>query len=283
MLMPLALALAMSGLGSQTHISHSGDPQPIVVVGNNDGVVSTNVQLPGTPGATSTSGSSTEPVKTTSCGWVADTVDNAALTGGRLGEIAGSFFVYRCAGGSSPVFLPGVFVPAGPAAAPARVSPATLAVQASNRLSLPEPLVGMSPAGQGLVGLPQWLWVGPGGWLPLSQRTSAGPVWAQVTARPVAARWDLGDGSPALLCAGPGAVYDRARPAAGQATSCSHTFLRSSAAEPAGTFMVTVTVSWSVSWVGSGGSAGSLPVLSRGSSVLLPVAERQAVVIGGGG
>jgi hypothetical protein len=46
---------------------------------------------------------------------------------------------------------------------------------------------------------------------------------------------------------------------------------------------VTVTTTWSVSWVGSGGAAGTLPVISRSRTFPLRVAERQAVVTGGSG
>ena len=57
-------------------------------------------------------------------------------------------------------------------------------------------------------------------------------VWAQVVATPVSTTWDAGDGTPPLVCAGPGTPYDTSRPESSQSTDCSHTYRSSSADQP---------------------------------------------------
>ena len=204
------------------------------------------------------------------------------------GDPEGRWYDVRCSDGA--VYM-GVYVPPASDSVPPEVQMAgTLARSVVNRLQLPEPTVGQSPADQALVGLPTWWWVQPGSWRVLQQRTTAGPVWAEVTATPVSTSWDPGDGAVPLVCAGPGTPYDRSRPDSAQSTDCSYTYRRSSADQPQTGpdandrfFTVTVTTTWQVSWRGAGGSGGQLPALTRTSSFPLGVAQRQTVVTGGSG
>jgi hypothetical protein len=204
------------------------------------------------------------------------------------GEPGGTWYDVRCSDGSTFI---GVYVPPASGSVPPDVRLAgSLARTVSNRLQLPAPAVGQSPAGQALVNLPTWWWVEPASWRVLRQRTQAGPVWAEVTATPMATSWDPGDGSEPLVCAGSGTPYDRSRPEGLQSTDCSYTYRRSSAEQPQTGpdvndrfFTVTVTTVWEVTWRGSGGSGGTLPRLSRTSSFPLAVAQRQTVVTGGSG
>lgn len=206
----------------------------------------------------------------------------------RLSGSSGTWYDVACSDGTSTL---GVYVPPGAVnVPPAVVSAGALAQSAVNRLQLPQPQAGRSPVGQALVGLPTWFWIDPAQWRGLQQRTVAGPVWAEVVATPVSATWDPGDGSPLLSCAGPGTPYDRNRPEAGQSTDCAYTYPRSSAQQPQTGpsvndrfFTVTVATTWQVSWTGSGGSGGTLPVLTRSHSFPLAVAQRQTVVTSGSG
>jgi hypothetical protein len=111
-----------------------------------------------------------------------------------------------------------------------------------------------------------------------------------VTARPMSVSWDPGDGSQPVVCAGPGTPYDTSESADAQRTDCSYTYARSSASqlqsgpnENDRFFSVTVTTSWSVTWVGASGTGGTLPVMTRSSTFPLAVAEREALVTGGSG
>ena len=265
-------------------------PPPIVVSGDNhDGSINTTVTAAGAPGgvARPVGSRTSHAAGGVTCTW---TVEGLPLSASVVVDgPQGTWFDVSCSDGSTvPI---GVFVPAGSGNVPAAsVRAGDLAQSAASQLPLPQPQAGRSPAGQALVGLPTWFWIDPGQWRALRQRTVAGPVWAQVVATPVSTSWDLGDGSPVLSCAGPGTPYDRTRPETAQATNCAYSYPRSSAQQPqTGLFVndrfftVTVTTTWQVSWTGSGGSGGTLPVLTRSRSFPLAVAQRQTVVTGGSG
>jgi hypothetical protein len=200
----------------------------------------------------------------------------------------GHYYDVRCSDGSLSlaVYVP----PSAPNVPPEVVVAGSLAEEASNRLPLPSPGARHNPSSDALVGLATWWWVDEQTWAPLQQRTQAGPVWAQVTARPVRSVWDAGDGSQPVVCGGPGRAYDPNRPAREQSSDCTHTYPRSSAEQPQSGpdqndrfFTVTVTVYWQISWTGSGGSGGALPEIARTTSFPLRVVERQTVVTGGSG
>lgn len=262
---------------------------PVIVAGDTkDGAVSTTVNAPGGPVAAArpVGAMASDSGRGVHCAWRVEGCSPAAThdTGTQ-----GTWYDVRCSDGTAVPL--GVFVPAGGGNVPPAVMlPGDLARSAANRLQLPQPLVRHSPAAQALVGLPTWFWVEPAQWRLLRQRTAAGPVWAEVTATPIGTAWDPGDGSPALSCAGPGTPYDPTRAEGGQSTDCAYSYPRSSALQPQTGptvndrfFNVTVTTSWQVTWIGSGGSAGTLPVLTRSSSSPLAVAQRQTVVTGGSG
>jgi hypothetical protein len=267
----------------------AADTSPVVVQGDTKGgAVDTTVT---SPGKTASTGPTAVPASTASaaptCVWTVDQVDNTAILAGAEGvgsvRQGGSYYDVTCSDGSA---FPGVYVPAGSAAAAtaAVVTPGQLALQARSRLPLPAPVAGHNPTVP-LVHLAIWWWVAPESWRALSQQTTAGPVWATVTATPVASRWDPGDGSPPVSCAGPGVAYDPTLPLDSQASSCAFTYARSSAGQPqAGPnpndrfFPVTVTVIWRVDWQGSAGTAGVLPALTTTSTFPLPVAQRQTLV-----
>lgn len=203
-------------------------------------------------------------------------------------QSGGAWYDVRCSDGG--VYLAVYVPPASDNVPPAVRLAGTLARTVANRLQLPAPQVGQSPAGRTLVGLATWWWIEPGSWRALTQRTAAGPVWAEVTATPVSSTWDPGDGSDPLVCAGPGTAYDRSRPDSEQSTDCSYTYRRSSAEQPQTGpdpndrfFTVTVTTTWQVSWRGSGGAGGVLPPMRRTSTFPLAVAQRQTVVTSGSG
>lgn len=173
--------------------------------------------------------------------------------------------------GCSPIPVPKASKPS--------VSPAQLAAQAWRQLRLPVPRVRTAPprGSDGLVGLAEWFWVT--NWTSHSGHVQAGDVWATVTARPAGLRVDPGLGRP-IVCTGAGTAFDRTRPADAQHSDCSFTYERSSAGLARSAYQVTVTVTWGGTWVGSGGTGGSLPALARSTTFPLRVAEGQAVTGG---
>ncbi|GGU89750.1 hypothetical protein GCM10010182_00190 [Actinomadura cremea] len=158
-----------------------------------------------------------------------------------------------------------------------KVSPAELAMAEWARLPIPIPEVRTAPPRRdaGLVGLPEWFWVA--NWGSLSERVSAGEVWAEVNAVPQRMTVEPGDGRQAVGCSGPGTAYDPSKPVASQRTDCSYTYARSSVAEPGGAYPVRVSVVWGGTWRGSDGSGGVLPPLSRSTSFRLRIAEAQGL------
>jgi hypothetical protein len=193
----------------------------------------------------------------------------------------GGWVVRRCSDGS----LDTAWVAQAPSVRAARVTPGQLAEHAVSRLRLPLPMPRFDPRRESSVGpatlvnVPTWFWVD--GWTPAARRTQAGGVWAEVSAVPVETTWTPGDGGAPVRCGGPGIPWtsDRQSPA----KACRYTYARSSAAQRGDVYLARVTVVWRVSWRGSGGLGGTLPLMERQSTFPVAVAERQTVVTIGGG
>lgn len=158
-----------------------------------------------------------------------------------------------------------------------KVSPAQLAMEEWRRLPIPAPRVRTAPPRRaaGLVGLPEWFWVT--NWRSLGGRASAGAAWVEVSAIPQRMTIEPGDGRHTVRCPGPGAPYVPTKSATSQHTNCSHTYVRSSAAQPGGAYRVRVAVDWGGTWRSSEGTGGVLPPLSRSTSFRLRIAEAQGL------
>jgi hypothetical protein len=158
------------------------------------------------------------------------------------------------------------------------ITPQQLLAWARSKLTLPLPAVRLAPphGSDGLVGLPEWFWVAPGQWHPMSVRVHVGGVWAQVTARPEKLDVQPGTGT-SLACPGPGTPYNPRLSASAQHTSCSYTYAQSSDGLVGNAYRVNATVVWTATWQGSGGVGGALPPLGRTVAFGLPVAEAQAL------
>ncbi|MCU0269227.1 MAG: hypothetical protein MUF83_11345 [Acidimicrobiales bacterium] len=150
--------------------------------------------------------------------------------------------------------------------------------EAYKRLVLPLPSITTSPplGKPQLVGVPTWLWLGS--WESASASASLAGVTSTVTAVPQSVSWTTGDGAQ-VTCSGPGTSYDFSRPAASQSTDCRHVYTRrSTASGPDGTYTLTATVTWTVSWQATNGEAGDLGTLTSTASTSVQVLEAQAVI-----
>ncbi len=158
------------------------------------------------------------------------------------------------------------------------VTPQQLLAWAQSNLALPLPAVRTAPprGSDGLVGLPEWYWVAPAQWHPMSVRVHVGAVWAQVTAHPLRLVIEPGTGAR-FACLGPGTAYDPRKPAADQHSSCAYTYAQSSDGLPGNAYHLAVTVVWAATWQGSGGAGGVLAPVGRTVVLALPVAEAQAL------
>jgi hypothetical protein len=160
------------------------------------------------------------------------------------------------------------------------VTPQELLQVAMGELKVPTLRPGTAPplGRDGLVGLPEWFWIPRGEWHQVTVTVRAGPVWAEVIAAPERLTFLPGGGLAAASCAGPGAAY-RSGSAAG--TGCWFSYDQSSALQPGHAYQASVTVTWRVTWAGSGGTGGVVnAALQVGYPFALRVAEAQALVTG---
>ena len=173
--------------------------------------------------------------------------------------------------------------PPGGEAGPALPGPGALAQLAVSYLRLPDPVIRSSP-GPGtpqLTQLPVWLWIAPQAWQPQSRTAQVPGESVTATATPVSAAWDMGDGTT-VTCQGPGTAYPGGNPAAASPT-CGHTYDQSSAGQPGGAYKVTVTITWDITWQGTGGTGGTLAPLQTAGTADFQVAESQALNTSSGG
>lgn len=148
--------------------------------------------------------------------------------------------------------------------------------KAVDKIQLTPPTIGASPClaaadgCMGTVGVPVWLWVEDGGELPSeSAQASAGPFSVRAEATVSRVEWSLGDGQ-STICTNAGTVFDPdvhgwSAPDCGFETGW----------EKAGTYTMTATYLWDISW--SGDVNGST-TREMSSSQDVTVREIQAVV-----
>lgn len=162
------------------------------------------------------------------------------------------------------------------AGAPPVVSPEVLARQARAKLRLPEVVITLNPPGDQLVNLPVWLALDPSSWKPQSATASAGAVSVTATARPVKVVWSMGDGSR-HTCEGPGTAWTRGTDPRASSPDCGHVYRHSSAGTGSGSYTVSATVTWEVTWAGAG-QTGTVPGLETTGQVQTRVQESQTVI-----
>lgn len=157
------------------------------------------------------------------------------------------------------------------------VDPYQLALDALASVSIASPSIRTSPSKGGslYVQLPTWLWLEQSWWEPSEATANAGRVQSTVRATPVSTSWTLGDGS-SLTCRGPGTPWRAGMPEGG--SNCAHTYTSTSESRPGGTYDIEATVTIEVSWTTNvPGGGGTLPAITRTSSVDVEVGEIQAI------
>jgi hypothetical protein len=177
-----------------------------------------------------------------------------------------------------------VWVTGAAPAGTAPVDPRSLALQAENSIDLPKPALHLDPSGTAVVDLSTWYWIDPAIWRVQSVTATAGSVSATAVARPVDVRWTSGDGGQ-VVCNGPGVAYIPWLPSAWQSTACSYDYAQTSAGQPTldgnpddGTYVVTATVDWAVTWTSTGAAGGgALPALVTTDAALLRVIQVESV------
>ncbi len=167
-----------------------------------------------------------------------------------------------------PVWVTG----AKPVAVTVQVAPVVMAEQAAKSLALTSAVIEMAPPDghPQLVNVATWLWVNPATWHPVTATATAGPVTTTAVAAPTKVVWDMGDGH-SVTCDGPGTPYDPSTPDA--TTTCSYTW------PTAGTYTVTATIYWSVTWTAAGAAGGGTLGVQPGpgAQVTVDVVQSEAI------
>lgn len=259
------------------------DLQPAVAQGEGsaDGTVGAYLDDLDNPTAVASRGQGPPPPRTppvsNNCEWKSVIrSDERVVVYGEDGEPlkseTGRWLVRYCDG--QPVPVNGrALVPEGTGSGP---DPAVVARQARKSVAVPIPPIATSPRADRRLytGVRTWLWLDPSWWREYGATAEAGGVTATVSAKPIRTVWSMGDGGE-VTCAGPGVAWRPGMP--DDATYCSYHYKHSSVTRPEGTFLITVTVDFDVTWTSSTGPGGRLARITRSAARAVEVGEIQAI------
>jgi hypothetical protein len=161
----------------------------------------------------------------------------------------------------------------------ARVGDVVASVASEVRRRLPTPRGRFSPdlTVGAVARLPLWFAV-PGQWSAVSVSAQVPGASVTVTATPTVLRFDAGDGSPPVSCAGPGPVFVPGMPEPSRPPACSYTYRNASTVARDGqAWPATLAVDWTVTWAASNGDHGDLAGLTAKTQVPVVVREIEAV------
>ncbi|MFL4906734.1 hypothetical protein ACJ6WF_26960 [Streptomyces sp. MMS24-I2-30] len=164
------------------------------------------------------------------------------------------------------------------------ITPEILAGLAYNEIRVPGTEVTLAPAGQTKVNLPTWAWLDGAEFKPVSVTASV-PVLgltATATAEPLSLKIEPGTADAVTYPAsgvceisGSGSIGEPyARGKAERTPPCGVKYLHSSGG---GSYPLRATVTWKITWTGTGGAGGDLPDGSFGATQDVVVQEIQAV------
>lgn len=197
---------------------------------------------------------------------VGDAVWQGQTTGG----------IYSCVAGPAGQPWPGsmFWLPAQPGGPGAPPDPAQVARRAIDQMQLRRITIGMVPESGpdrvGIVGIPAWMWVADRSdqtFGPITRTASSGSVSVTATGRVEKIVWDMGDGSKVTCTTAGTPFYDGA--GGTKSPDCGNVYSKQ------GTYTVTATSYWEVTWSG-GGQSGTIP-LTMLSSTTVVIGELQAV------
>lgn len=280
----VAVAWSLAGPVAPAGAAGGGNQPPIIVTPGGGGTVGIDVRAPGRPGRNGGTNDGGQ------ANTVADTpaVDPCSINPSGRACAASDPAIYCYVWGSAflqaglpPTGLGPLLQSVGCAPTLPVVTPAMLAQRAYSLLRLPKPTIERSPlatnSDQGRpytwVNLWTWFWTDPVTFTPRSRTASAGAISATATATPIALVYDPGTGDTPVTCPGPGRPWQASdgdfAPSGG---GCGYTYLHVSDSVTA-----TVTIQWQVTWTGSNGQTGTLPVLLTSASSSFMVQQIQAV------
>jgi hypothetical protein len=167
-----------------------------------------------------------------------------------------------------PNGLPGVACTINAPAPVQRIPSIDLAQQARGDLELPAPHIHWSPQPRTYVELRTGLWVDPADFGRFDKSVTAGGQVVTAHATPKYVTWNLVETT--IHCRNAGGA---------DGTACGYTYQHSSADHPDGTYHITATITWGVTWNCAGdcdpGAGSALDDISMASAAQLPVDEIQ--------
>ncbi|MEU6079264.1 hypothetical protein [Streptomyces sp. NPDC047108] len=162
-------------------------------------------------------------------------------------------------------------------------TPEVLASYAYDKIRVPDTEVELNPEGKSTVNLPTWVWLDKGTFKDVKVRAELPNtgLWAETTAKPVSLNLDPGTEDAELHPASgecrindDGSIGTPYTKGEGKETPpCGITYLRASD-EP---YKLNASVTWEISWEGSGGANGDLPDGTFETDQDMTVQEVQAI------
>ncbi|MFL6114274.1 MAG: hypothetical protein ACJ786_23380 [Catenulispora sp.] len=171
-----------------------------------------------------------------------------------------------------------VWLTTPPPAALLLPTPAVLAQRAQQLLKLTTPVIASNPRPglPQLVGVNMWAWLPTGVFTPVSATAEVPGESVTATARPTSVSWNFGDGT-SITCPGAGTPFPAGGDPEAVSPTCGHTYAHSSGS---GTFTVSATINWNVTWAGAG-QAGAFNGMTTTVSEQVVVQQSQALVTNG--
>ncbi|MEV7384830.1 hypothetical protein [Streptomyces sp. NPDC091215] len=166
------------------------------------------------------------------------------------------------------------------------VKPEILAALAYQHMQLPDTKVSLAPGGTTKVNLPTWAWLDKAVFGEVQATAAINvpgfSIQATTTAKPVSLKLEPGTADAETFPASGECAMNAddsvgepyAKGDAGKTPSCGIRYLRSSGDS---VFKLRATITWQVSWTGTGGAGGNLPDGTFGTTQDVTVQEIQAV------
>ena len=188
-----------------------------------------------------------------------------------------------------------IWVRNGQPVAPPPPDPLQIAQEAVGTMTVPDPVPYFGPVSTQLaVKVPIWLWVAPPP--PVILTVAVRGLAVTLTATMTSTAWSMGEPQhledpavtvPTFSCAGAGTPPPADQDAA-TSPPCGYTYTwksLSARTNGAGTWPVTVTTNWQVTWTATNGTAGALPApLTPSTTAHVAIGEwRSSLVAGSGG
>ncbi|WP_405924333.1 hypothetical protein [Streptomyces sp. NBC_00035] len=142
----------------------------------------------------------------------------------------------------------------------------TLAEYAYDKVEVPDTEIELKPAAKSTVNLPTWVWLDQGTFQEVKVRAELPNtgLWAETTAKPVALHLNPGtDDATTYPASGDCEINDDGSIGtpytagdAGKTPPCGLTYLRATNGKP---YQLKASITWQITWEGTGGTGGDLP------------------------